>query len=952
MSAVTNIFVTPSTSLVLIKNISTPTNVYLSNLYAPNFSLTVRDTTGLSSIATSSVRISTIGSARFLDGTHLYLLDKPYGLVNIALRNSTIWQILHTSGQAPAAAAANVTTLNVSSLYLSFLSSAIKQISTLTVNDFVTIDSFSLNSTFVLQNLSAPGFVAVQSTLNVYGNAFLNGSLFVSGPAQFLSSVTVGFIRPISSSVRVISSVGVGSNLSVGGTVTVGSTLHTYSTNTVQSIQIQKSTSLSVFEAGQLQVQNLVSSLLSVTASQLFTTASTLRISQNISTLSGIFSTRSLDVTKEATVQQSLSTFGNAVFFSTLQVASSFTVSETALVSTNLRVLGDAYASSFSTMFLSSLGSLSTGNLYNVSSMNIHGGLSTAIVQGFGWIELTSSFTSPGVLSSLRLTTVTGEINVHRDVLAGSFHGSTSVGVGGDLIVGGNAFFGTATFNRSLSTLGGDVVTGPADIVGNVGVKHNVFVDTYIRVRGGSQISSFFVNSFLLSNLEILTSSPFLSFSASSFVGSNIQTRQTQILPTNPAPFVSFSTFASTTQFTLAVAETTLVNTVRASNVAWGNKQTSLSANSQPQFVINTNSFFAQGLSSMNIRAGTLNANTLDGAFLGNGAGISNVAVPYANLSGFTMIVSTLSTSLLSGSSFFASSFIGFTVTDAVSSFITSTLNIRAIGFPTSYSTNQILSLTSNSMVVNRSLYFARLNNRIGLNVSSPAYDFDIPGTMYASNVAFSSFSFLNISSFSTITLSSVTVSSATVRDLAFYATKGIEVFSRNRTATDPGFPFEIRTLTGTTPSTFGIYSYPSSIGLNNSFFIYNDSRKVVLSGYSNGVFRAPVYDFNAGSNLSCVTGYFSSVNVKETVQSETFFSPSLRIQYPITISTNVFSTTERSLIMNNILTVDNSSTTRIGVKTTAPNTNLDVRGNAYFSSIEFVGIGLGNFLSLGSQTL
>ena len=952
MSAVTNIFVTPSTSLVLIKNISTPTNVYLSNLPAPNFSLTVRDITGLSSIATSSVRISTIGSARFLDGTHLYLLDKPYGLVNIALRNSTIWQILHTSGQAPATAAANVTTLNVSSLYLSFLSSASKQISTLTVNDFVTIDSFSLNSTFVLQNLSAPGFVAVQSTMNVYGNVFLNGNLFVSGATQFLSSVTVGNIQPISNAVRVISSVGVGSNLSVGGIVTVGSTLHTYSTNTVQTIQIQKSTSESVFEAAQLQVQNLVSTLYSVTASQLFTTASTLRISQNISTLAGIFSTQTLDVGNQGTMQQSLSTFGNAVFLSTLQMNSSFTVSETALLSTNLRVVGDAYTSSFSTVSLSSFGSLSTGNLYNVSSLRIHGGLSTAIVQGFGWIELTSSFTSPGVLSSLRITTVTGEINVNRDVLLGSFHGSTSVGVGSNLIVNGNAFLGTATFNGSLSTLAGDVLTGPADIEGSVGVKQNVFIDAYIRVTGGSEISSFFVNSFLLSNLEIMTSSPFLSFSVSSFNGSNIQTRQTQILPTDPAPFISFSTFASTTQFTLATAERTLVNTVRASNVLWGNKQTSLSLDSRPQFVINANSYFAEGISSMAIRAFTINANTLDGAFLGNGAGISNVAVPYANLSALTTVVSTLSTSLLSGSSFFASSFVGLTLTDAVSSFVASTLSIRAIGFPVSYSTNQILSLTSNSMVLNRSLYFNCLNNRIGLNVSSPSYDLDIQGTMYASNVAFSSFTLLNISSFSTVALSSVTVSSAVVRDLAFYATRGIDVFSRNRTPSDPGFPFEIRTLTTATPSSFGLYSYPSSIALNNSLFIYNDSRKVVLSGYANSAFTAPVYDFNAASNLSCVTGYFSSVNVKETVQSETFFSPSLRIQYPLTMSTNVLSTTERALIMNNILTVDNSSTTRIGVKTTAPNTNLDVRGNAYFSSLEFVGIGFGNFLSLGSETL
>ena len=55
---------------------------------------------------------------------------------------------------------------------------------------------------------------------------------------------------------------------------------------------------------------------------------------------------------------------------------------------------------------------------------------------------------------------------------------------------------------------------------------------------------------------------------------------------------------------------------------------------------------------------------------------------------------------------------------------------------------------------------------------------------------------------------------------------------------------------------------------------------------------------------------------------------------------------------MNNFLTLDNSSTTAIGIKTNFPTTNLHVAGNAYFSTLEFVGVPLANFVVLGSETV
>ena len=261
MSAPTNsIFVSPSTSLILIRNVSTLTNVvYLNSFNVPNFTVSVRDTTGSPEIGVNSVYISTIGSARFADGSFLYTLNQPYGFVNIGFRNSSFWQVLHTSGQKPTDSAANVNKLNVSTSFITLLSTTTATISSLLIENIRTTNAIVINGTFVITNLSAPGIVTVQSTLNVYGDVFINKQLFVSSIAEFQSSLRVVEILPISSITRVFSSVGVGGSLSVGGILTVGSTLLTQSTNTLETLQIQKSSQgITTTIENTLQVQNLL----------------------------------------------------------------------------------------------------------------------------------------------------------------------------------------------------------------------------------------------------------------------------------------------------------------------------------------------------------------------------------------------------------------------------------------------------------------------------------------------------------------------------------------------------------------------------------------------------------------------------------------------------------------------------------------------------------------------
>jgi len=944
---VTDIVVTPSTSLILIRNLSTLTNVYLGSYNTPNFSVTIRDTTGLANIGSSSIRISTTGNARFLDGTNLYLLDKPYGLVNVAFRNSTIWQILHTSGQSPATAAANLTNLNTSTTFLSFLSSGIKNVSSLTVDTLLTTNAITLNNTFVLQNLSVPGVVVIQSSLNVYGDLLIDKQLFVSGPAQLLSSLYVRELLPISSFAQVNGTFAVGGNLSVGGITYVQGTLGTLSTNFAQSVQVQQSTpSVNAFEVQTLNVNGIVSSLLGLTATSQLQVNGLLTVYGNISSFQGNLSTQSLDVGNDASFSEGISSLNQSLFLSSLTVASSLTVSANGFISGSLTALGNLYGSTLSTFRFSTMNSLSTGTLHGLSSVLIQSGLSTALVQSLGWLSIGTSFYTPAVVSSLGKTTIVREIDVEGSATFAHTHLSSSVGVASNLLVNQTSYFGEARFRKELSTFGATSVNGYTEVLGNVGVFGNVTIDSNIVVQDGSVISSFFVNSFLLSNVEILTSSPFTSFTASTLNASSIETLVTQIAVTAPPVLSVYSTFASTTQFTTAIAEATRVQTVRASNVAWGAPQTILATDSMPSFVLNTNSLFPTGVSAQIVRAQTLLADILTGTFLGNGANISNIAVPYAHLSALKTVASTVSTALLTGSTLFVSSFFSDRLTRAVSSFSTATFLIQAAGFSRLSSVNQMLALTSNTMVLNYDIFFNTQTKRVGVNISTPLYGLDINGSLYASNVIYNTINPLGFSTNSVLYLSTVNANSTIVRDRVFYPPGGVQVLATG--SNDAKLLFQ---TTSVPNSTFGIFSYTSSIGINNAVFIHNDLRRVMVNGLSNGTILIPPYDFTVQDKIYATDAYMSSLNLSQTLNTASLHAQSLRIQYTPELQYNSLSTTNRILYLNNLLSVTNEGPS-LSIKGLVPLTSLDVRGNAYMSSITCTGTVRSEFLFLGSELL
>jgi hypothetical protein len=344
-------------------------------------------------------------------------------------------------------------------------------------------------------------------------------------------------------------------------------------------------------------------------------------------------------------------------------------------------------------------------------------------------------------------------------------------------------------------------------------------------------------------------------------------------------------------------------------------------------------------------------ATSITANFLGDGANISNVAVPYAQISGFTTFASSIQTRFLFTSSLLASSFTSIVQTTAFSSFQSPSFVIEGIGYPLRFDTNQILRLPENKAVLNRKLFVDGANRKVGYNVSSPFYNFDISGIFYTSNLFFSTINPLWISTQGTAFFSSIYTSSTYVRDSLRFATNGISLYASN-TVDSTVQPFEIQ-VTNKTTGLLGLYSYPSSIGLMNSVYVYNSTQRVMVNGLSSGQFLEPAYDFSVTDEITATIGYFSSLNAIGYAQSQTFTSPSLFINNLSPYSTNSISSSVQTLYLNNeLLTLKNTDTPFFGVKQVSPATTFSVQGNAFFSSVQFTGIALANYLRLGSQLL
>lgn len=951
MSATTDIYVSPSTSLVLLKSLSSVTNIYLPSfgVGTPLFSVTIRDTTGLSSILTNPVRISTINNATFVDGTSYYPLDRPYGLVNVSLRNSNTWQINHTSGKPPALAAATIGVLSTNSSFFLTLSSAQTFVSTYRVENLTTPNSLIITSPFIVNNLSTPGFVLFQQSFLVRDNVRLNGILNVSGPTAILSSVVVEDLLPLNGFRNtVLSSIGVGGNLYISS-IAVKSTLTLQSTVQVSTLQVTLSTNTntSVFSQN-LNVGGLFSTLGQFAVGRKTVVGRDATLGQEISTFNGLFSTNNLSVDGNITVVGNFSTTaatGSVLFLSSVSMLSSLTTKQSIFLQSTLGLQQSLYTSSFSTLVFSTLGSFSTAKLSLLSSATVSGNVSTSLFQSYQYVSIGKTLYLPGSLSSVNETVVKQNVTVLGNVTMATAHNSTSMGIASGISV-------VQSTLASFVTLQGDVQTsnittnGFLTVHDSVGVGDKAFVYGNMIVKGSPTISSFLVKSFLLSNLQIRTSSPFTSFQASSLYASTMITDFTRVLI--PDVFAVSSTYASTTQFTYAIAENARLDTVYGDSLFVGNTA-ALAIDSQPKAALNVKTQFGQGLSSLEVRADTVTStDEIRASLIGTVSYLSNVSTPFLYFSGITTSLSSLTVSSLNASSFLASTFVVNKLANIFSTVVLPYLTFESQGFVPRYDTNQFLVLNPKTMVVNRSLTFDRTNNYIGLYQSTPSYELDISGQVYATNFYYSSINSLHLSTTGTVVYSTITVSSSYVYSGLSYGLNGFRIVSQN------GY-VEIIPAVSSFSNAFGIYDcQPQSSILINSGLTIGRYQKVVVNAEI-GADPLPVHALTVNDTVRTEELYVSTLNLTQSLQTTSITNPTFTINCNVQNPLNTLSASINKLCMNNLMTIQTNlyeNQRYVGINTLNPRASLDVRGTAYFSTLySFEGLQT-NYVALSSQDL
>jgi len=109
--------ITTSTSVVLVSTKNTSTIVYLPNISTVGKLITIRDNEGYASIY-SSIRISTLPSASFYDGSTSLTINQPYGFITLNTYENGAYGIVNTFAFQTGQSAASVNSLTTSTIQM------------------------------------------------------------------------------------------------------------------------------------------------------------------------------------------------------------------------------------------------------------------------------------------------------------------------------------------------------------------------------------------------------------------------------------------------------------------------------------------------------------------------------------------------------------------------------------------------------------------------------------------------------------------------------------------------------------------------------------------------------------------------------------------------------------------------------------------------------------------
>lgn len=942
--SLTETFVNSKTSLVLIRNVSTPNIVYLSTFNQPDFQVTVRDITGNENIRFSSVYLSTIYGARFIDGTNTFLLDQPNGLVNISLRTSTLWQLQHTSGQAPTNSAATVGSLNVSTVSFDFLSTGQLFISTLTTENLGTPNAIQIQGPLIITNLSNPDFFIIKSTLNVFGQVIHTGATFVSGPTSFLSSAFFHELSSVSNTLTVFSTIGVGTNIRVQGGLTVFSSLQTFSSVGIQSLQVRES-SANVFLAqestfllndiyvgkgtsveNRTLVKNNFEVIGAVSTFQSISSFS-LQVDGNLFTKKNLFVEGSSFVNREVFLQGNLSIQGSLSSIFSLGVAGSF------------------YTSTLSSLSFSTLGNISSFGDFSSDNFQILGNLSSFSFYSKKYLSIGGNLVNKGSLSSYSTAVLNSSLSILGNGIFNLLNIASSFAIQTNLESEQNIYTSSLTIKGNLTVQSSFITNAFLFVQSNSIVLEDFNSGKNFIADGPIIVSSFSqVNSFALNNIDITRSSAFTSLSTKNLVTNNLSTFFIKS-SCNIANYVNV--YASSVQTRNIIVSQTTQENVYADSLHIG-FTSSLSELSKPNIVFDTPTYFNQGFSTPFVKAKRIIGDIFSGNFFGDGTFLSNVPITYSNISANILYASSMKTSLLYLSTFSVPYVFVGNQLNIASSFLVSTLEISGKSTNKITSINNIVGLTSTSMIINNVLYIDSLNKRIGFNTSTPQYDVDINGLVYASNILYSSINGGLITAISG-SITQAYASSVFVRDYFEYGNindiityaqgnprKGLNI---NFNFNGSDVPFRIENRTTVLRNQFGIFNEQSSIGVNSILHVHNDTKRVGINFLNTSNY--PNYPLDVLGNAVFQSTVASSFSFYERINADSIYTPTFSV-FPTSspfyaFSANQMTVFTSTIILNNMMSIERSANgnlySKVGVKTNFPQNTLDVRGNVYFSS-------------------
>ena len=461
--------VTASTSIVLVNSIVAPnTVVLLSSIQYPGHIIGVRDTTGSSQIAQYPVIISTMRGLKFYDGTSSILINQPNGYLSFSSRDAFTWQLLNSVGFLTTLSTGFVQSLTAQRVFATTLSTPDAYISSMTVANVNISKSFEvLGNTDIEGDIGIGGSLNVFSSLHAFQSLTLSSGLTVGGNVAFLSSLFIKDTLTIGSNLSTLQ------NLVVGNDLQIDTSLYVVGALLPSNLSVQTLTVDTLQLGGGFQLAGAISTTNLFTASSL--TALGRGMFENavtISTMTAVVSSLSVDgqlVTSSLRVGGDASIFqnGNA---STLAASGGLSTLQTATIQGEARILGQGlvYGPLYvkEATFLETLDVVGTAT---ISSLRV------------------STLDTMGFLSSYGSTfTVRSDLNI-RSTLA----------VGIDLIAGfrgdpfTNAYFSTPSYLSSLAVESSLIISTVLGVTDNAWVGGNMESITTLDV--GSNVSTTFL---------------------------------------------------------------------------------------------------------------------------------------------------------------------------------------------------------------------------------------------------------------------------------------------------------------------------------------------------------------------------------------------------------------------------------------------------------------------------